>query len=607
MIPFVRSKLGEAGPARPRPGKEAALKLISVNVGLPREVPYQGKTVTTAIFKAPVTGRVMARRLNLDGDDQADRRVHGVGFDMAVYAYAIEHYAFWERALGRESFPPGQFGENLTVSGLIEDTVRVGDVLRIGGALLQVTQPRIPCYKLALRMGEGADFPARFQASGRMGFYLRVLEEGEIGAGDAIELVESDAGSVTIAEFIRAYLHDSHDPASLKRVLGSRDLGEPWRVYLQKMLKKAEPVLGPAGWEGFREFAVDRKVAESRAITSFYLRPEDGKPLPVYRPGQFLTFRLNIPGHGSPVTRTYSLSDSPNHPEYYRISVKRLAAPGGRPDLPPGLSSSHFHDHVQPGTRLCVKAPRGKFFLDPEDDTPVVLLSGGVGLTPLISMLNAIAQTGSKRPVWFIHGARDGSEHAMGKHVRRVAKEHENVNVHVSYSRPRPQDVQGRDYDARGHVSVELLKSVLPPAAYDFYLCGPAPFMKSLYNGLLAWGVAEARIHYEFFGPASALAEGAEPDIVAAPAAQSEGRLEVSFTKARIKATWDPSYESILDLAEAQGLRPDYSCRMGICHTCMTRLVDGEVEYAGDPVDLPDPGYVLICCSRPRTNVTVEV
>ncbi|MFQ6023957.1 MAG: MOSC domain-containing protein [Acidiferrobacterales bacterium] len=583
------------------------MKLLSVNVSLPKEISYQGRTVTTCIFKEPVEGRVMVRRLNVDGDDQADRRVHGVGFEMAVYFYPVEHYAFWEKELGRDGFPYGQFGENFTVEGLSEETVHVGDIFRVGAARLQVTQPRIPCYKLAMRMGEGPDFPARFQATGRMGFYCRVLEEGAVGAGDAIELIERDDGSVTMAEFIQVYLHESHEPESLKRVLASRDLGEPWRVYLEKMLKKAEPVMGPRGWEGFRAFSVDRKVPESETITSFYLKPQDGEALPAYLPGQFLTFRLSIPEHPKPVTRTYSLSDSPNHPDYYRVSIKRLPAPADQPSLPPGLSSNYFHDHVQAGTRLCVMAPRGKFYLDPDDDAPVVLLSGGVGLTPMISMLNAIVESGSERTVWFVHGTRDGGEHAMGAHIRRLATEKDHIHVHVSYSQPRPEDAEGRDYDNRGHVSVELLKKVLPPAAYDFYLCGPTPFMKSLYNGLLEWGVAETRINYEFFGPASALKEGAEAARKPAAAAGSDVELEVSFAKAGLTAMWDPSLETILDFAEAQGLRPDFSCRTGICHTCMSKLIEGEVEYVTEPLDMPDPGCVLICCSRPRTNVVVDV
>ena len=579
------------------------MKLLSVNVSLPKEVPFQGRTVTTGIFKEPVQGRVMVRRLNIDGDDQADRKVHG-GFDMAVYAYPVEHYAFWEQELGRDGFPHGQFGENLTVDGLSEETVRVGDIFRIGGALLQVTQPRIPCYKLAIRMEQGSDFPARFQQSGRMGFYFRVLEEGEIGAGDPIEPVERDEESATIAEFIRVYLHDSHDPASLKRVLASRDLSDGWRVYLKKMLEKAEPVTGPAGWQGFRTFVVDRKVPESEAITSFYLAPKDGEPLPAFLPGQFLTFRLQVPGHPRPVLRTYSLSDSPNHPDYYRISIKRLTPPDDRPDLPAGLSSNYFHDHVRSGSELCVKSPRGKFHLDPADDTPVVLLSGGVGLTPMVSMLNSIVESGSKRTAWFVHGARNSSEHAMGPHVRQLAAEHDTIHAHVRYSQPLPEDVTGRDYDSRGHVDMALLKS-LPPAAYDFFLCGPTPFMKVLYNGLLEWGVPESRIHYEFFGPVAALKQGTEAEARPAAAART-GQLMVRFAKSGIAAAWDPSQESILALAEANGLRPDFSCRTGICHTCVSKLVEGDVDYVTEPLDRPDPGCVLICCSVPRTDVVID-
>jgi ferredoxin-NADP reductase/MOSC domain-containing protein YiiM len=525
---------------------------------------------------------------------------------MAVYAYPAEHYPFWQADLGRAAFPFGQFGENLTVEGLTEETVRVGDVLRVGGALLQVSQPRIPCYKLALRMGEGPDFPKRFQDSGRLGFYLRVIEEGEVGAGDAIERVDSDPRSVTIAEFIRVYLHETRDPDSLRRVLASRDLGDAWRIYLERMLEGAGPNPGPRGWEGHRTFVVCRTVPESETITSFYLAPQDGKALPAFRPGQFLTLELDIPGQPRPVTRTYTISDSP-HPDHFRLSIKREPPPADRPDAPPGLSSSYFHEEVVPGTKLRAKAPRGDFWLDPDDDTPVVLVSAGVGLTPMISMLNAIAAAGSERPVWFIHGARNGREHALGGHVRRLAAEYSNVQLHISYSRPGPEDVEGRDHDGTGHVSVELLKRMLPPAAYDFYLCGPTPFMKSLYNGLLAWGVPRGRIHYEFFGPASVLEAGTEKAPTSRAVDEGAPAADVVFRRSGVTLAWDPGVGSILELAEAHGLRPDYSCRSGICHTCMCKLVAGEVSYTVEPADVPDPGSVLICCSVPRTNVIIDI
>lgn len=215
------------------------MKTLSVNVSLPKQVTYRGKTITTGIFKEPVSGRVAVKTLNLAGDGQADRKVHG-GRDMAVYAYPYEHYEFWKKALSRPDFPFGQFGENLTVEGLTEETVRVGDVVRAGSTLLQVTQPRMPCYKLALRMGEGADFPKRFLDEGRLGFYLRVLQEGDVGAGDAIEVVETDEQSVTIADFISTYRHANDDPGRIRRAPAARSLGDDWRGHFENMLKRAE-------------------------------------------------------------------------------------------------------------------------------------------------------------------------------------------------------------------------------------------------------------------------------------------------------------------------------------------------------------------------------
>jgi ferredoxin-NADP reductase len=333
-----------------------------------------------------------------------------------------------------------------------------------------------------------------------------------------------------------------------------------------------------------------------------------GKPLSSFMPGQFLPLKLDIPGQYKPVYRTYSISDSPNK-DYYRLTIKRELAPPDRSDLYPGVSSNYFHDQVQPETKLLAKPPRGKFFLDPKAEGPVVLLSAGVGLTPLVSMLNAIVDSGSRRLVWFIHGARNSREHALGEHLRRVAEEHDNVSVHIRYSKPLPEDVSGRDYDYQGHVDLELLKLLLPNNDFDFYVCGPTPFMKSLFNGLLEWGVPEYRIHYEFFGPASALKDRSKISTRKTAAAVSEccGEIEVTFSRSGVRANWNSSLESILDLAEANGLSPDYSCRSGICHTCMCKLEDGEVEYLEEPLDPLDPGYVLICCSKPRTNVVVDV
>ena len=365
------------------------------------------------------------------------------------------------------------------------------------------------------------------------------------------------------------------------------------------------------GWDGFRTFAVTRKQPESRTVTSFYLEPEDNRPIPAYKPGQFLGFKLNVPGRNAPVVRTYTISDSPGDGKHYRLSIKREPAPPGRSELPAGVSSNYFHDHVAVGSRLQVRAPAGDFFLRADSDRPVALLSGGVGLTPMISMLNHLVADGATRPVWFIHGVRDGAEHAFGPHVRDLAKRYAHVNAHVAYLEPRPEDVEGRDYDTAGVITLDLLKRLLPGPACDFYLCGPPPFMKALYNALLDWGVEEARIYYEFFGPASVLKEVKAPK--PSPAAKTDAPadaagLKVTFRKSGRTVDWDPKAGTILELAEANGLTPDFSCRSGVCHTCMCRLVAGEVEYVDDGVFMPDePDQVLICSSRPKTDVTVDV
>ncbi len=584
---------------------QPTVTLKSVNVSPPKEILHDGKAITTGIFKEPVEGRVMLRRLNLDGDGQADLWGHGGTF-RAVYAYPFENYAYWARELGRDDLELGQFGENFTVEGLLEDDIHVGDVFRVGGALVEVSQPRVPCYKLAIKMGIDG-FQNQFLASGRIGFYFRVLEEGEVGAGDRLVLVRRDPESLSVRAVNELLYFDKENLEATGKALAMPALSHGWKGSFEERLAKAEDC--PAAREGYRSFVVERKAQESETITSFHLVPEDGAPLPPFLPGQFLTFELTIPGQDKPVIRTYSLSDSPN-PDRYRVSIKREPAPEGRPDSPPGLSSNFFHDRVEVGSKLRIGAPRGKFHLDPEGARPVVLLSGGVGLTPMVSMLNSIVDSGNPRPVWFIHGARNGREHAMGAQVRRLAAENANVRAHIRYSQPTAQDVEGRDYDSRGRVDIALLKTLLPFDDYDFYICGPTPFMRSLYCGLRALDVSESRLNYEFFGPASPLQEEARPlGPDKAPSAETElaGGLQVTFARSGVTADWDPACASILDLAERQGLSPDFSCRSGICQTCICTLVEGEVEYLEEPLDELPPGSVLICCSKPKSNLVIEV
>jgi hypothetical protein len=356
-------------------------------------------------------------------------------------------------------------------------------------------------------------------------------------------------------------------------------------------------------WKGIRNFIVDQRVAESSVIDSFYLKPKDGKPLAKFKPGQFLTYELDIPGQSQTVIRTYTLSDCP-HPEYYRASIKREPSPKDLPDVPSGLGSNYFHDFVHAGSELKVKAPRGDFFLNTEADTPVVLLSGGVGQTPMISMLNSIVQSDSQRETWFIHGALNSKVHAFGNHVRKLTVKRSQLHSHFVYSDPLSEDIQGEDFDSTGYLSMSLLERLFGHNEFEFYVCGPPAFMKIIYNGLLDWGVPDSRIHYEFFGPASVLKEGNES---VQSQVENQGAIEVMFAGSGVKATWDPSFSSLLDFAEAQGVNPAFGCRSGMCHSCLCKIIKGEIEYNDGPQALSEPDDILICCSKPRTNVVIAI
>ena len=248
------------------------------------------------------------------------------------------------------------------------------------------------------------------------------------------------------------------------------------------------------GWTGWRSFEVEEVRRESAIITSFVLRPADGRPVVRHRPGQYLTFWLEIPGH-PPVKRNYSISDAPNG-RTYRISVKRE---------PHGLASGWLHDEAQPGTLLKVAPPAGEFFLAEHPERPVVLLSGGVGLTPMVSMLETIARQHPQVPVHFAHGTLDGSTHAMGRHVRTLAGNQPGGKATFFYQSPRAEDVQDRDYNVAGLIDGDWLVANTPIAEADYFLCGPRPFLRNLVSALSLAGVPSDRIHYEFFGPADEL------------------------------------------------------------------------------------------------------
>lgn len=355
-----------------------------------------------------------------------------------------------------------------------------------------------------------------------------------------------------------------------------------------------------APWNGYRKFRIIKKVKETESITSFYLTPNDKKPLPEFLPGQYLTFQLKIPGHAKPVNRCYSLSDSPNHPDQYRVTIKRVGPPRDNPEAPPGLGSSFFHDSLNENSIVDVKTPGGHFFLDMKNNTPVVLLAGGVGITPLLSMLNAIVELGIKRETWFFLGVPDKKEHVMKEHLEAVANENENVRLNVCYSRPGPSDVEGQDYHHKERVSVDLLKRVLPSNNYDFFICAPPAMIKALREDLAAWGVPKDKIHFEAFGSETVKKCKVESKVKEASA------VDITFSKSNKTVRWDPEMNCLLDFAEKNGITMESGCRGGNCGSCITAIKMGSVAYISEPGSEPEAGSCLTCISVPKENLTLD-
>jgi ferredoxin-NADP reductase len=355
-------------------------------------------------------------------------------------------------------------------------------------------------------------------------------------------------------------------------------------------------------WNGIRKFEVSRKVLEAEGVHSLYLTPHDGKPLPPFHPGQFLTFSLRIPNQSKPVIRCYSLSDSFGK-DYFRVSVKKVPPPRDRPELAPGLSSSYLNDEVFEGDILDCKAPSGNFFLDLTRDRPVVLIGGGIGITPVLSMLNALCETGSRQEIWFFLGVRNSREHVQKSHLERLAAEFDNVKLNVCYSDPIPEDKPNVDYQHQGRVGLDLFKQVLPSNNFDFYICGPPPMMNAVTEGLAQWGVPEDDVHFEAFGPASVKKKPADENKQDGSAAAA---FAVTFARSQKTVTWDGTEASLLDFAEANGIAMDSGCRAGNCGSCITALKSGNVEYLNEPGSMPETGSCLTCISIPQGDVTLD-
>jgi ferredoxin-NADP reductase/MOSC domain-containing protein YiiM len=586
--------------------EQQAASLLSVNVGLPQDVTWHGKTVHTAVWKKPVAGPAMVRRLNIDGDGQGDLAGHG-GEQRAVFVYQIESYKYWQDQLGRDDFTYGQFGENFTVQGLADDQVCIGDRYQIGGAVFEVTQPRVTCYRVGIRMND-PQMPALLVSHHRPGFYFRVLTEGTVAAGDEIIKVASGPEGMTVAEMDALLYLPGHPRQQLLRALRIPALSGGWKTSFTEMLDQSGPGGGNAGladaspppaWPGFRSLTVTGISRESETVISIHLADPGGGSVPAALPGQFLTLRLHPDPAGPPLLRSYSLSGPPGASDY-RISVKREEG---------GAASQFLHTRVRTGDQLEVAAPRGTFILRP-DPAPVLLISAGVGATPVLAMLHALAAARSARDIWWLHSARRRADEPFAAESRDLLAALPNAHRHICFSSPDPGDVQGRDYDTAGRLSAPVLAALDLPHDADAYLCGPTAFMADVSADLAVDGIQAARIRTEVFGAGPAQTPGIAPTAARRPhppAGQPGSGPLVAFARSELNARWDPGYASLLEFAEACDVPVRWSCRTGVCHTCETALMSGTVTYNPAPVDAPAEGSILICCSQPRDDLVLDL
>ncbi len=438
----------ESVPLDSPPAGDPVGTLVSVNVGMPRDVLWQGKTVFTGVFKDPVTGPRRVRKLNVEGDGQGDLGGHG-GEQRAVFVYQLESYRYWERELGRTDFVYGQFGENFTIEGLRDDEVCIGDRYRIGSAVFEVTQPRVTCYRVGIRMNDPR-IPALLVSHRRPGFYFRVLEEGDVQAGNEIVKLASGPENMTVAEVDGLLYLPGHPRQQLLRALRVPALSPGWQGSFRALLE-GEPGSGNAGlttaspppaWPGFRRLTVTGIERETDSVISIRLEDPAGAALPPARPGQYLTVRIQRDTDERSLLRNYSLSGPPDA-GYYRIAVKRE---------PGGAASSYLHTQLTVGDQLDIAAPRGTFILD-QANAPVLLISAGIGATPVLAMLHALATEHAEREIWWLHGARNGREHCFAAEARTLLAALPNAHGHVYYSRPDPSDLEGRDFDSAGRLT----------------------------------------------------------------------------------------------------------------------------------------------------------
>ena len=568
-------------------------RLVSVNVGMPKNVQWRDKVVYTGIWKNPVDGPVMVRRLNIDGDGQGDLAGHG-GEQRAVMVYQAESYDFWKTYLDRDDLEPGNFGENFTVTGLADDDVCIGDRYRIGDAEFEVTQPRVTCFRVGLRLNE-PQMPNLLVSQHRPGFYFRVITEGQVRAGDDIVQTRRGRHELSVADVDALLYLPNRDIDQLRKIVDVPALSPGWQQSFRDLLTAHDndaPQTAPSigvepGWNGFRSLRVSAVCRESARVLSIRMKAGDDGTLPPPRPGQYLTLRVRGAGEPAPL-RSYSLSGDPAAGSY-RISVKSEEH---------GRVSRWLHAHIQPGAVLEAAAPRGDFYLI-DAGNPVVLISAGIGITPVLAMLHTLSAARSGRDIWWLHTTRNRETQAFASEVTTLIESLANARQQVFYT---------QEHTRLDRAAIAALNL---PADADAYLCGPTQFMTDMRDALSAAGLAAAHIHSELFGALPAINPGVvdgpprrPPHPPAGPAGTGPS---VTFSRSGLTVNWSSDYRNILDLAEACDVPTRFSCRSGVCHLCVTGVVAGTTIYVQSPLEPPATGQVLICSAAPDSDVVLDL
>lgn len=576
-------------------------KIVALSVAVPQLINMNGREVTTAIVRSTSTDPLEVVEGGIAGNQPAVHTEH-------VLAFPAEHYDYWSNRLGtpRANWYWCWWGENLTISGISEEDLHVGDIVDIGSARFRVTSPRIPCFKVAWRVGQPDSILPKMMETGRVGFHLEVLKPGVVTLTDVVRVVATEPDAITVAELSRVLLSQSPEVLPLLRAtLALPALGFKARKAVQQRVNLIEDKqrLQIGRWRGWRAFTIDAVQDEAEDIRSFYMRPEDGDPIAPPVAGQFLTVRPELPGEAA-LIRPWTISGVDLEKNRYRITVRRIE--GGR-------GTKIMHDRMGPDSRIHLRPPSGQFTLDRSGFRRIALFSGGIGVTPLLTMLTDYVAMGSQAPpLLWLQVVQNGRVHAFRDEVDALLSEAPLARRILWYTDPDPDDVIGRDYDRVGRPTAEEIEAIIKPkypvspfgkefpvpgTETEFYLCGPSGLETMLRTTLGGLGVRPELIKSETFASA----------VAGSPA--SIETATVHFTSSGVTAQWHADDGlTLLDLAEAAGLEPPYACRSGTCQSCTSRISDGQVDYTARPAIQPEAGSILLCCSRPASaSLSIDI